>query len=57
MVAILQQMGYLTKAFDQAEKSLFDDAWSLIARDDWVSLKNLTTLLVAVEKIYIAEKH
>ena len=61
MVAILQQLGYLTKMFDQTERSLFEDAWRLLACDDnngnsWVTLKNLTALLVAIDKIYVPDR-
>ena len=56
MVSILQQMGYLTKVFDHMEQNLFAEVWQLLAHKNWVTLQNLTTLLTAIDKIYIKEK-
>ena len=46
-------MGYLTKNFDESEQNLFIEAWSLISHNHWVTLQNLTSLLVAIDKIFI----
>ena len=48
-------MGYLTKAFDHSEQNLFEEAWLLLAHQNWVTLQNLTTLLIAIDKIYIPD--
>ena len=39
--------------FDSAEQSLFEEAWSLIAVNGWVTLQNLSVFLVALDKILI----
>ena len=56
MVSILQQLGYLTSSFDEAEQNLFTEAWDLITHNNWTTLQNLTAFLVAIDKIYIKEQ-
>ena len=60
MLSLLQDLGYITKNFEEAEHDLFIEAWSLIAQNNHISgekcmatLANLTTLLIAIDKIYI----
>ena len=60
MLSLLQYLGYVTKNFEEAERALFIEAWSLIVKNNHLnddrcmtSLANLTTLLVAIDKIYI----
>ena len=60
MFSLLQYLGYITKNFEEAECDLFTEAWSLIVYNNHGSgdkcvtnLANLTTLLVAIDKIYI----
>lgn len=60
MLSLLQYLGYVTKNFEEAERALFIEAWSLIVQNNHLnddrcmtSLSNLTTLLVAIDKIYI----
>ena len=56
MKQTLQQLGYLTYGFDAAEQKLFGEAWALLSKSNWVTLGNLITFLVAVDKIFFPQQ-
>lgn len=56
MLGILKQLGYVTRSCDLAEMNLFAEAWSLLENQDWVTLGNLTTFLIAIEKLHLNHK-
>ena len=55
MLSILQQLGYLTQQFDRTENIPFEEAWQTLSYMERVTLKNLSTFLVAIDKIYISK--
>ena len=39
-----------------AEQKLFGEAWALLSKSNWVTLGNLITFLVAVDKIFFPQQ-
>ena len=54
-IELLKNLGYLTAGFDGAEQAKFDELWSILALKDSteISLENLVTFLIGIDKIYI----
>ena len=52
---ILHRLGYLTQHFNNLERDLFEEAWSLLQLDDSIQLTNVNTFLRVIEKIYILQ--